>query len=341
MKLYYYVDPRFENFGDALNGWLWEKLIPDFFDGDPSMQVSVIGTIISINMPQDCQWIVLGSGVGYGPKPQGFGSDNWNILCVRGPLSAEILGLPQDKAITDGAFFLSFLPEYAPISKEERKGVVFMPHLTALEKGLWKKACDKAGIEYLDPTADSTKLAQRIRSARLVLADAMHAAIVADTLRVPWIPLVATPNSNTFKWLDWTLSMGVPYVPRLLPPSSRRARMANFLMSFTHKRLFINNGSAEDAVAFYKRFNSQKHSAFPLRLVNLLNKIFSACLKPYERALGFFHIDPEAKYTEAAAKALKEIASGPTYLSSEAVFAEKTAKMKECLNKLKSAKPQT
>lgn len=36
----------------------------------------------------------------------------------------------------------------------------------------------------------------------MVLADAMHAAIIADAMRVPWLPLITSPQINTFKWLD-------------------------------------------------------------------------------------------------------------------------------------------
>jgi len=46
-----------------------------------------------------------------------------------------------------------------------------------------------AGVTFLDPFEDSEKMVQRIRRAKLVIADAMHAAIVADALRVrgfPW-----------------------------------------------------------------------------------------------------------------------------------------------------------
>lgn len=56
-------------------------------------------------MPHARKWYVLSSGVGYGFPPSHFGKDNWNILCVRGPLSANILNLPPEKFITDGAAF--------------------------------------------------------------------------------------------------------------------------------------------------------------------------------------------------------------------------------------------
>ena len=39
----------------------------------------------------------------------------------------------------------------------------------------------------------------------------MHGAIIADTLRIPWIPISTRPSINTFKWLDWCESMELEY----------------------------------------------------------------------------------------------------------------------------------
>jgi succinoglycan biosynthesis protein ExoV len=63
---------------------LWDRLLPNFFDSDTSVRVSVIGTIINEVMPKADKWFVLTSGVGYGHLPEGFGNDNWKILSVQG-----------------------------------------------------------------------------------------------------------------------------------------------------------------------------------------------------------------------------------------------------------------
>ena len=52
----------------------------------------------------------------------------------------------------------------------------------------------------------------------LVHAEAMHAAIVADALRVPWVPCRMYPQVNIFKWTDWTLSLGLEYQPHNIQP---------------------------------------------------------------------------------------------------------------------------
>ena len=54
----------------------------------------------------------------------------------------------------------------------------------------------------------------------------MHAAIVADTLRVPWVPLMTSSDINSFKWLDWTQSMRVPYQPVRIGAQLRAGELA-------------------------------------------------------------------------------------------------------------------
>ena len=183
MKLYYFIGSS--NFGDSLNGWLWHRLLPRAWDPDDDTHFAGIGTIINADMPAAPRWIVFGSGVGYGRLPPHFGSDRWTIVAVRGPLSATVLGLPAEAAVTDGAMLLATLPEYAPLPSDERKGVVFVPHFEAERGAAWPPACRKAGIDYINPLGDSRAVVERIRGARLVIAEAMHAAIVADALQGP------------------------------------------------------------------------------------------------------------------------------------------------------------
>jgi succinoglycan biosynthesis protein ExoV len=219
MKLFYY--DSVPNFGDAINHWLWPRLLPDCWDPDDGVRFSGIGTIISAQMPTAKRWIVFTSGAGYGGLPPDFrDASRWTIVSVRGPLTAAVLGLPRTAAISDGALLLATLPEYAPAPDRERDGIVFMPHHSVDRDVDWQGLCKQAGIEYLSPRDESRAVIARLRRARLVLADAMHAAIVADTLRVPWLPMATSPQISTFKWLDWTRSMSLPYESHAVPVPS-------------------------------------------------------------------------------------------------------------------------
>ncbi len=107
MRLFYFHELGRANFGDDLNRWMWPSLIRDQLGTDDGVYLSGIGTIVNASlMPQGKKWIVLGSGAGYGYPPLDFGGDNWRALAVRGPLSAEVLHLPVESAITDAAILL-------------------------------------------------------------------------------------------------------------------------------------------------------------------------------------------------------------------------------------------
>ena len=57
------------NFGDAINAWLWDRLLPGCLDEDDRVRLSGIGSILSGGMPDAERWIVFTSGVGYPPLP--------------------------------------------------------------------------------------------------------------------------------------------------------------------------------------------------------------------------------------------------------------------------------
>jgi len=52
-----------------------------------------------------------------------------------------------------------------------------------------------------------------IQQSRLLIAEAMHGAIVADALRVPWIPIRFHKHILPFKWRDWCASLNMSYDP--------------------------------------------------------------------------------------------------------------------------------
>ena len=208
MKLCYYKDPV-GNFGDDLNPWLWYGLAPELFDDDSNTMLVGIGTVLSSKLPAAPRKLVFGSGVGYGALPRI--DSNWEFFCVRGPLSAEILGLDKSLALSDPAVLIT---QVMPPSTVERTGMVsFMPHQASPKFANWQGICDAAGINYLHPAANMHEIVAQIRQSRLVIAEAMHGAIVADAFRTPWVPVVCYDHILRFKWDDWCQSLGMTYAP--------------------------------------------------------------------------------------------------------------------------------
>lgn len=336
MKLYFYDTDT--NFGDAMNGWLWERLLPDVFDEDARVRFSGIGTILNDSMPAAERWIVFTSGVGYPPLPRGFGDRRWSVISVRGPLSAAALGLPAAAAVTDGALLLATLPEYAPLPSGDRTGVVFAPHRGAARCAEWRTVAEKAGVEYLDPLAESREVIARLRRAKLVLADAMHAAIVADAMRVPWIPLATSTHTNSFKWLDWTLSMGVPYEPVRLPPPTLSGRIRGAMFAVTGDNYEFDSANPERALRQFQRSNAVRRQPW-WPMVRRIGLRLRRHLERQAHRPGFARWRPgsDGAMLDRCAQALARAAAGPSFLSDETVFENRLDTLQSRLKLVRSA----
>lgn len=114
----------------------------------------------------------------------------------------------------DGAVLLKELGYKKQTSKFK---YTLIPHWTSEYKYDWKSLCEELNIYYISPLAPYDEVIRVISQSEVVLAEAMHGAIVADTLRVPWIPLKAYDKINDFKWRDWCSSLNIEYSPINLP----------------------------------------------------------------------------------------------------------------------------
>jgi len=340
LNVLYYTDGPVSNFGDDLNRWLWSRLLDAPLDVNDGVLLVGIGTVLVRSMiPPADKYIVLSSGAGYDALPPDFGGPKWEVLAVRGPLTAAILNLPAEKAVVDGAALLRLLPECEPLPESDRAGIAFMPHYDNLPDGNWREVCAMAGFEFLDPLADSEETVQRIRKAKLVIADAMHAAIVADALRVPWIPVALSPQSNTFKWLDWTLSLDLTYLPTLIPASTLIEWLRNQSLRFYGPTYYVADGTAASATKRYrqvmrlkawKRWPAWRHGAklitFALPRKLLRSAVFSGLKRRRDAA-----------FSSRAAAHLRAAAELPSYLSEERIFASKCERI---VNLLKTLRPR-
>ncbi len=324
---YYYLQP---NFGDSLNTWLWERLLPGRWDPDDGVLFSGIGTLIHRVMPRARRWIVFTSGAGYGPAPADFGGKGWEVVAVRGPLTAQVLRLPPRASVSDGALLLAGLEEFAP--PESGSGVIFVPHHQAKPDGDWAEACLRAGVELVNPLDDSRRVIERIRGARLVLADAMHAAIVADAFRVPWVPLVSSPRISAFKWLDWTLSMEVPYEPLELPPVSAKAVLRRAVLRLADERHMFTPRDEPTALAAFEAQSVRSLRRGRRRLRRLGLSTMASCDSMMNRPLArrLFSASDERR-VDAVATVLEQAARSPGFLSSERVFRDRLGALSERL----------
>ncbi len=202
MLLHYYN--ALPNFGDRLNPWLWPQLLPGCFDADKSTVFLGIGTILQDTLPDAERYIVLGSGTGYGRPPPL--DERWRFYAVRGPLTAELLSLPNEIAVTDSAYLLHQVALPNPASGPS---IGFMPHWRSLRRIPWRAICEWSGLRFINPMWSVERTLAELRGCDVVVAEAMHGAITADLLRIPWFPVRLGSHFLDFKWRDWLASIEV------------------------------------------------------------------------------------------------------------------------------------
>lgn len=349
MNLYFWRSTS-GNFGDDLNEWLWPRIFPDFWDPDDDVTFLGVGSIINDGVPETSHRIVFGSGVGIGRLPDDFKDSSWKYYCVRGPLSAKVLQIPENAAITDSAILLRTFPEFII---KENKGVVFVPHWTTAELGHWQKCCRLAGVEFLDPRDESRSVIRRIAGAELVLAESMHAAIVADAFRVPWQPLISENHVVPFKWQDWCLSLGMYYKPNIMPKMGLFYRVKDFcernlILSKFYSRLFPEiykdkiklesqlNYEVDNLIEIFfekqRRLSEEKNEAESKKKF-FTKKRTKILIKNIIDNDVFSFLDEKAK--ENAARELEKLSKRTSHLSSDSALNRATERLLDKVEQLK------
>jgi succinoglycan biosynthesis protein ExoV len=219
MKLFYYnnfTQDR-QNFGDVLNPWIWEQLLPGILDEDPTYTFVGIGTLINDGLPKRTPGakhrIIFSTGVGYEKTGMPVIDDSYQIYCLRGPISAQKLGVSSDLAITDGALLIRKLIDLSPVGKKYKFS--YMPHHNSLDCE-WQDICEQLGFGYISPAEKREDIFTKIRQTEVMICEAMHGAIVSDALRTPWIPVTNHRSILSLKWQDWCASMQLEYQPYTL-----------------------------------------------------------------------------------------------------------------------------
>jgi hypothetical protein len=220
MRLVHYRGPV-PNFGDDLNPMLWPALADGLIDDDPDDAFVGIGTIIGMPCAPPSRLHVFSSGVGNDPLDSWAGRDviYW---CVRGPISAALLGLPPAAALTDGAILTPFATGFPKVAgqgaTEQGAATLVIPHFQTLAYPGWDQVAAQSGFELLDPRGDPRDVVARIACARLVLTESLHGAILADTYGIPWRVFATSGNFCSTKFVDWCQSVGLPFSVTYLPP---------------------------------------------------------------------------------------------------------------------------
>jgi succinoglycan biosynthesis protein ExoV len=160
--------------------------------------------------------LVAGSGYGgYEAKP--VLDETWDIHWVRGPRTAAALGLSPALALGDPAVLV---PKALGLPAANGQDIAFMPHFESAAWGAWRRAADLAGIRLIDPRDPPLEILRAIGGCKLLLSEALHGAIVADAMRVPWVAMRPLAHVHRAKWLDWADTLDQRPRFRTLPAST-------------------------------------------------------------------------------------------------------------------------
>lgn len=215
MQMFYFN--RAPNYGDALNPWMWPRLLGHRLQEKSSTLFLGIGTILKDDLPTADRYAVLGSGGGYGHFPRT--DHRWNFYAVRGPLTAQALGIDPRLAAIDGAYLLRKFDLPEPATSGPRIG--FMPHWGTQQPLPWEMICGMSGLRYINPRLSVEDTLAQLRGCDGIIAEAMHAAITADALRIRWKPVRLGTQFLDFKWRDWLGSVELTAEPVTLPTITR------------------------------------------------------------------------------------------------------------------------
>jgi pyruvyltransferase len=203
------------NFGDALNPWLLEKLagekpnnINRIINYKNKTVYSAIGSILDFNSTKEL--VVWGSGFKYennkvkrAPKM---------ICAVRGPLSRENFikqGIKCPEVYGDPALLLPYF--YNPaIEKKYKIGII--PHYVDKNTPSFKNLLEKLDENSLviDIENGIYEVIDQILSCELIASSSLHGLIVADAYGIPSKFLKFSDNiaGGNFKFRDYMYSVG-------------------------------------------------------------------------------------------------------------------------------------
>ena len=167
---------------------------------------SILGRGVKDIVDKRC--VVMGSGV-----PQGGRIElpsNWDVRWVRGPYSAEALGVSGELGVGDPAILL---PELTHVNGVHGDEISIIPHFKSYKNFDWQRLSSQSDYKVINPMGPLEAVIAGIRNSKLVLSESLHGAIFSDTMGIPWAPLVLSYKFNKLKWLDWLATIGRSFEP--------------------------------------------------------------------------------------------------------------------------------
>lgn len=271
MEVFYHRG-KTANVGDDLNAVLWDRLLPGLRAIDTAEWLLGIGTILDERVNElKGRKIVMGSGYRPGKHASRLLTHDIQFPAVRGHLTAQHFGLPEDAAVCDPGFLVG---QFWPTREVWAKRVGFVPHTYTETRSSISAAVTAVGIDVISPSLPVDEFMHKLASCERVYCESLHAAIFADALRVPWARVRLSSHFYEglrvadFKWRDAFSVLEVPVDPvtslTLLPVKRSWRRLTAALR--------VVNSVPENAVARVLASHREDPGAFRLSNENRLRE---------------------------------------------------------------------
>ena len=215
---------KVNNFGDRLNTEFWARLFHQIDVNASQPAILGVGTILNdrhFGLIESNGCLIAGSGYGYDGITKI--SDRTRLAFVRGPRTCEALRISPKYFAGDPAYLADEVIGFERSASQ--LGVAFLPHFESEYLFRWNWVCRFCSVKYISPSESFQSVLQRISAASLLVTESLHGAILADSLRIPWIAVKTREEINEFKWNDFFCSLGmqVELVPLPPPKPGRKA----------------------------------------------------------------------------------------------------------------------
>nr|WP_321233390.1 polysaccharide pyruvyl transferase family protein [uncultured Psychroserpens sp.] len=201
-KIVYSLYARVNNFGDQFN-----KDLLRYFNREmihvksyKKSQAVFTGSILG-NFPKDYSGYILGAGFLLDRYKRQ--NNNWKVLLLRGPLSAQQCG-HNDIVFADPGILASHIYK-DEVKKRYELGVV--PNGREKEIVFNTKFSDK--VLVIDPHRNAKDVINDLKSCKFIASSSLHGLIFADVFRIPNIHLYFTDKvlGGYHKFKDYYLGM--------------------------------------------------------------------------------------------------------------------------------------
>ena len=213
------VPDKPQNFGDYLTEMLLDRLfvLPVY----PADAYHLIGSVITesqmrrdlkaLGIPADTGLVAFwGCGLRDAQPLSPWAMKHARFFGVRGPLSRDGLGLPQDTVLGDPGLLVPLLHSVP----RRRRGVLCIVHMldpkpdAEIQRETGADRVVRAAIP--GNQAALCSFLEMIANASFVLSGALHGAIVACAYSVPFAYYDSGYVDVPFKWHDFAASVGIP-----------------------------------------------------------------------------------------------------------------------------------